>query len=52
MLSFICQSCKEAGELPDGNNEPFRLILKSTLHDKCKGGTHCDCQHRINSKNH
>lgn len=34
---MICDTCKEAAD----RNKPEG-------HDKCKGGTHCDCQHRVN----
>jgi len=49
-MNFICTPCKSAGEdntLLQGAN----LIIKRILHDKCKGGTWCDCQHRIGKKN-
>lgn len=43
---MICQVCQDAAaqsrELPP--DTPLEDI--KALHKDCKGGTHCDCQHR------
>lgn len=42
MLSFICSDCKTT-EFEDAED-------KRTSHANCKGGTWCDCQHRVREK--
>ena len=39
---MICEACKAAAELsPNATLEEAR-----EMHKACKGGTHCDCQHK------
>lgn len=40
-MNFICNSCKQGADLQDD------LQTKRKHHQECKGGTWCDCQHRI-----
>jgi len=42
----ICTMCKQAADTPTTNG-PASRIYKSALHQACKGGTWCDCQHRV-----
>lgn len=51
MLGFICTPCAKAGEALVTNNVLFTQSLKKAMHEKCQGGTWCDCQHRIDRKN-
>jgi len=52
---MICPSCRAAGNFaaeldyspPTGSD--LGNVLE--LHDECPGGTWCDCQHKIVSKN-
>jgi hypothetical protein len=45
---MICQPCRSAGQYlndikrPDGD----RIDLAQSEHNRCKGGTWCDCQHK------
>lgn len=49
---MICLSCRKAGDLlaTTARADPRSLaVMWSTvqvLHDECKGGTWCDCQHK------
>lgn len=46
-LAFICEPCKEAGNvIMDAPPEVIQLAKRSK-HNQCVGGTHCDCQHRV-----
>ena len=42
---MICDTCRKAGATNDANHD-LTLEEAKALHAKCKGGTHCDCQHR------
>lgn len=48
-MNFICQPCKDGADI--NAPEQFKLMLRRQYHDKCKGGTWCDCQHRVGKKN-
>jgi hypothetical protein len=50
MLSFICDPCKEAGNVKE-EHSLLRKMAKENLHMQCKGGTWCFCQHRVGRKN-
>lgn len=42
---MICATCRAAADAtPDGLMDFDRVV--QALHEKCKGGTWCDCQHR------
>jgi hypothetical protein len=46
MLGFICDPCRYTADKV--------VILKGKAqpgHKSCKGGTWCDCQHRVGRKN-
>jgi hypothetical protein len=45
----ICKACREAADIP--NVAATAVIIKTQLHKHCKGGTWCDCQHRVGRKN-
>ena len=40
---MICTDCREAGNTPKINE--YYLAVVKTRHERCKGGTFCDCQH-------
>jgi hypothetical protein len=44
-MNFICVTCREAADSPyvTVNREEIKI---QRPHAGCKGGTHCDCQHR------
>lgn len=45
---MICEPCRNAGDISMetlGGTE-----LKKLFHSECKGGTWCDCQHRVEPK--
>lgn len=52
-MTFVCASCRDAAGVADtAQDQPSRLAaftLRRTLHNKCRGGTWCDCQHRESS---
>lgn len=39
-MNFVCKPCRTAA---DSSAPP---PLKKAMHEKCKGGTWCDCMHR------
>lgn len=41
---MICQTCQDA------NNPNISFRVKIRRHMRCKGGTWCDCQHRVKPK--
>lgn len=45
---MICEACKTAAVLSAGGPSytPVDLQVAKDLHKDCKGGTHCDCQHK------
>jgi hypothetical protein len=49
---FICSSCAQAGDMariitkPTEVMDDLMLGYARRLHEACRGGTHCDCQHR------
>lgn len=43
---MICEPCREAGLI----GEDLPLEDARNLHDDCKGGTHCNCQHKPTKK--
>lgn len=43
MLTFVCTACRSAGTAPDRD-------AKLGCHERCKGGTWCDCQHRVTQR--
>lgn len=45
---MICKKCIEGADV---KNHFGAFIQKKKLHSQCKGGTWCDCQHRIGRKN-
>lgn len=48
-MNFICSPCKEAVANPI-ITMAVRGVVQATRprpHDGCKGGTWCDCQHRV-----
>ena len=49
MLTFICDPCKTGADLKEVNLLPGETMYqrKTHWHNKCKGATHCDCQHRV-----
>lgn len=49
-MNFICEPCKNAGDYPFGPPDVV-ILWKRAFHNKCKGITWCDCQHRIGKKN-
>lgn len=50
-MNFICESCRHASEVEMDTPPEVILLWKRAFHDKCPGGTWCDCQHRIGRKN-
>lgn len=40
---MICRACAKAGD----NFQRNRIKVAIRLHAKCKGLTHCDCQHKV-----
>jgi hypothetical protein len=48
MLSFICDVCAMGADIKDVGG--LALITKKNWHKQCKGGSHCDCQHRVVKK--
>lgn len=48
-MQFICDPCKIGADV--NGKEGLALIAKRNMHDKCKGSTWCDCQHRVIRKN-
>lgn len=40
---MICDPCREAGYL----NGAGYLISAAKVHEECKGGTWCCCQHKL-----
>lgn len=56
--TMICKQCTDAAEIAKGREE-FSLSLSvaehgisldkqaEAMHKACKGGTWCDCQHRV-----
>lgn len=46
---MICETCKVGADIK--NTGPLAVIAKENWHKQCKGGTHCDCQHRVGRKN-
>lgn len=58
---MICRPCRLAGGLVRGYQEGltangFRPAFEEQrvrgLHDYCKGGTHCCCQHKLSGVNY
>lgn len=43
-MNFICQPCKYGADT--NAPEQIKPMIKRQFHDKCKGKTWCDCQHR------
>lgn len=48
-MNFICTPCKAAGVIP--RDKPLFAVEKKALHNQCRGGSWCDCQHRVGKKN-
>lgn len=46
---MICQPCKMGADIK--GDQPLQITTKKNWHAKCKGGTHCSCQHRVGRKN-
>lgn len=49
---MICKDCRIEADLRTeiGANHEGRSVLSvppGAGHDACKGGTHCDCQHKV-----
>lgn len=45
---MICQPCRSAGRYLNDVKRPEtdRVSLARSEHNRCKGGTWCDCQHK------
>jgi hypothetical protein len=45
---MICQPCQSAGQYLNDIKRPEtdRVGLARSEHNRCKGGTWCDCQHK------
>jgi hypothetical protein len=49
MINFICDPCKTGADVK--GTDYLAMVTKKDWHMKCKGDTHCDCQHRYDRKN-
>lgn len=47
---MICKECKHGADYKSDKGGDI-LAVKRYWHNKCKGGTWCDCQHRVGRKN-
>lgn len=53
MLRFICQPCRQGADLPAPARREDSLsveLARAELHGQCRGGTWCDCLHRLARK--
>lgn len=44
-IQMICIKCRTAADAKPDGLHPLNMV-KRLLHEQCKGGTWCDCQHR------
>ena len=42
---MVCETCKAAAAIAETAGKLHTVAELTALHDGCKGGTHCDCQH-------
>ena len=42
---MICKECRQAADWLEGT--PHGKTAAQALHARCKGRTHCDCQHKV-----
>ncbi len=48
---MICKECRTGADISVKGPPEIMIPVKASYHNRCKGGTHCDCQHRVGRKN-